>query len=86
MTDQVKNYEKTKKLDIRGRVCPMTFVYTKLALEDMEKGELLEVTLDFPAALKNIPKSCESQKIGKVIDVKVIESEKPQWIMKIRKI
>ena len=44
-------------IDIRGLVCPMTFVRAKLAIEDMEAGEVLKVTLDYPEALKSIPKS-----------------------------
>ena len=28
-------YQQIKELDIRGKVCPMTFVYTKLKLEEM---------------------------------------------------
>ncbi|MFW9783018.1 MAG: sulfurtransferase TusA family protein, partial [Candidatus Heimdallarchaeota archaeon] len=27
-----------KQLDITGLVCPMTFVYTKLALEELNSG------------------------------------------------
>jgi tRNA 2-thiouridine synthesizing protein A len=78
--------EGIKEIDIRGRVCPMTFVYTKLALEEMRRGELLIVKLDFPAALKNIPKSCETQKIGEIISTEDVNSEKPYWIMKIKKL
>lgn len=44
-------------IDIRGLVCPMTFVRAKLAIEDMEQGEVLKVTLDYPEALRSIPKS-----------------------------
>ncbi|MBD3202044.1 MAG: hypothetical protein GF316_18655, partial [Candidatus Lokiarchaeota archaeon] len=45
-----------ESLDIRGRICPMTFVYTKLKLEEMQSGEFLTIFLDFEPALKNIPK------------------------------
>ncbi len=74
------------KLDIRGKVCPMTFVYTKLYLEKMNKGEILEVMLDFPVAVENIPASCKQQKIGNVIDIKEVNLDKKTWIITIKKI
>ncbi len=73
------------KLDIRGKVCPMTFVYTKLELEKMKKGEILEVTLDFPAAVENVPNSCKRQNLGKLLEVKPLESKKNTWILKIKR-
>lgn len=75
-----------KKLDIRGKVCPMTFVYTKLNLEKMDKGEILEVMLDFPAAVENIPASCKRQNIGEIIEIKELDEDKKTWILKIKKI
>ena len=74
------------KLDIRGKICPMTFVYTKLELEKMEKGQLLEVILDFPAAIKNVPKSCKSQNLGELIEIKEVEKEKKEWLLRIKKL
>lgn len=81
-----KEIAKVQKLDIRGKVCPMTFVYTKLTLEEMNSGEILEVILDFPAAVKNVPASCKRQNIGEVLDVKNIDNEKKVWILTIKKI
>jgi len=75
-----------KKLDIRGKVCPMTFVYTKLNLEKMNKGEILDVLLDFPAAVENIPASCERQKLGEILEIKELNMEKRTWQIKITKI
>jgi tRNA 2-thiouridine synthesizing protein A len=74
-----------KTLDIRGKVCPMTFVYTKLNLEKMSNGEILEVTLDFPAAVKNIPESCKRQEIGELLEIKEIDENKKTWILIIKK-
>ena len=75
-----------KKLDIRGKLCPMTFVYTKLALEEMNKGEILEVLLDFPAALENIPDSCRRQGLAEVLEIKKIDKNNKVWKMNLRKI
>jgi tRNA 2-thiouridine synthesizing protein A len=53
--------EATCKLDLRGEVCPYTFVKTKLALEEMAPGELLEVTVDHAPAVENVPRSVENR-------------------------
>lgn len=37
----------------------MTFVKTKLALERMKSGEILEVRLKGPEPLKNVPRSAK---------------------------
>jgi tRNA 2-thiouridine synthesizing protein A len=81
-----KEINEVHKLDIRGKICPMTFVYTKLELEKMHKGQLLEVILDFPAAIKNVPNSCKRQNLGELIEVKEADKEKKEWILKIKKL
>lgn len=44
-------------LDLRGEVCPFTFVRTKLALEQIEIGGTLRVITDHAPAARNIPRS-----------------------------
>ena len=44
-------------LDIRGEVCPFTFVRTKLALEALPIGARLRVVTDHEPASRNIPRS-----------------------------
>jgi tRNA 2-thiouridine synthesizing protein A len=45
------------ELDIRGEVCPFTFVRTKLALEALPMGAQLRVITDHEPASRNIPRS-----------------------------
>ncbi|MDD1702543.1 MAG: sulfurtransferase TusA family protein [Methanoregula sp.] len=52
MTPDIK-----KHLDLHGVVCPLNFVKTKLALEELEEGDLLEVILDEGDAILNVPRS-----------------------------
>lgn len=75
-----------RKLDIRGKVCPMTFVYTKLALEKMNEGEIIEVLLDFPPAVENIPDSCRRQGLAEVLEIKKIDRNKKVWRLNLRKV
>lgn len=51
----------TLKLDITKDRCPMTFVKTKLQLEQMEDGDILEVLLTEGEPLDKVPKTCEEQ-------------------------
>ncbi len=46
-----------KTLDLRGVMCPINYVKTKLKLEMMEPGEVLEVWLDAGEPIKNVPQS-----------------------------
>ncbi|MFH1958006.1 MAG: sulfurtransferase TusA family protein [bacterium] len=56
------------KLDLRGVICPMNFVKTKLKLEEMQPGQILEVILDDGEPVRNVPRSVkeEGHKIVKV--------------------
>jgi tRNA 2-thiouridine synthesizing protein A len=57
-----------EKIDLRGVLCPINFVKTKLKLEMMEGGQVLEVTLDDGEPMRNVPRSLkeEGHKIIKV--------------------
>jgi len=45
------------QLDLRGTPCPVNFVRTKLYLERMAAGELLEVWLDPGEPIEQVPDS-----------------------------
>lgn len=57
----IKTNENTNEadvyIDITGEICPMTFVKTKLAIEKMASGQLLEVLLRGEEPLGNVPRS-----------------------------
>lgn len=44
-------------LDITDEVCPMTFVRTKLALEQMAVGQVLNITLRDGEPRHNVPRA-----------------------------
>ncbi len=71
-----------KRINIKGLVCPYTFVKSKLAIEDMEVGEVLEILLDYEEAARSIPKSMEDHG-QKVLKVEKINDT--DWILLIRK-
>jgi TusA-related sulfurtransferase len=53
-----------RELDLKGEVCPYTFVRTKLALEEMESGEVIRVLLDFPESVNSVPRSARNEGHG----------------------
>nr|WP_277989902.1 sulfurtransferase TusA family protein [Phormidium pseudopriestleyi] len=44
-------------MDLRGTPCPMNFVRTKLRLDKMNAGEVLEVWLDPGEPIEQVPDS-----------------------------
>lgn len=46
-----------EQLDLRGTPCPLNFVRTKLKLEKMPPGSLLEVWLDPGEPIEQVPDS-----------------------------
>lgn len=45
------------ELDLRGEVCPYTFVRARLALEPLPLGAALTIVIDHPPARRNLPRS-----------------------------
>lgn len=48
------------ELDLRGDVCPYTYVKTKLQVEEMEPNQILKVIVDYEPASRNIPRSIKT--------------------------
>ena len=71
-----------QKLDIRGQVCPLTFVRSKLALEKMRLGEVLEIVVDHAPAALNVPRSMERE--GQKV-LRVEQTGEAQWRLLVRK-
>ena len=55
-------------VDITDVVCPVTFVKAKVALEEIENGQTLEIKLNDGEPIQNIPRSLKNEK-HKVLSV-----------------
>ncbi len=44
-------------VDITDKVCPLTFVKAKVALEDLENGQILAVRMNDGEPVQNVPRS-----------------------------
>jgi sulfite reductase (ferredoxin) len=69
--------------DFRGVACPMNFVKTRLALDTVDSGKLLEIWLDNGEPIENVPGSVEKLNEGHQIVER--HSEDGYWRVLIRK-
>ncbi len=47
-------------LDLRGTGCPINYVKTKIFLENLNAGEVLEIFLDEGESINNVPQSLKN--------------------------
>jgi sulfite reductase (ferredoxin) len=52
---------KAIRLDLRGVKCPLNWARAKVLLEQMARGEVLEVMLDDPRGARDIPGAAEAE-------------------------
>jgi TusA-related sulfurtransferase len=68
-------------LDLRGIKCPLNWAYAKVRLEQMARGERLELLLDDPRGVRDIPRAAEAEGYA-VIDV---FQTRDTWRLRIEK-
>ena len=64
------DYTIDERVDITDVVCPMTFVKAKVAMEELEVGQVLSVHMNDGEPVQNVPRSFkeEGQQVLKLID------------------
>lgn len=70
------------ELDLKGEVCPYTFVRSKLALEELEIGQILRVIVDHLPAVDNVPRSLKNEG-QEVLEVKQLNAT--DWAIVVKK-
>lgn len=68
-------------LDLKGVPCPMNFVKTKLKLEEMNSGQVLEVIIDDGEPIRNVPRAVKEEG-HQILNVEKIEDK---WRLLIKK-
>ena len=76
------NIRVDKTVDLKGQVCPYTFVRSKLAIEKMNVGEVLELVFDYQPAIDNVPRSMENE--GQTV-LKIDQTGEKEWHVFVRK-
>lgn len=75
-------YKEDEFLDLKGEVCPYTFVKSKLRLELMSVGQVLKIKVDNSESAENVPRSLDLEG-HEVLDVR---KESPSaWNIVVRK-
>lgn len=69
------------QLDLRGTPCPINFVRTKLKLDQMSPGSLLEVWLDPGEPIEQVPDSLRMEGYA----IEQIENHNSYFALKIRR-
>ena len=72
-----------RKIDLRGEVCPYTFVKSLLTLEEMEEGQMLRVTVDCLPSVDNVPRSLRNEG-HEIVEVRRINTT--DWSIAVRKL
>ena len=64
------DYNIDETIDITDVVCPVTFVKAKVALEELEDGQVLSIRLNDGEPVQNVPRSIkeEGHQILKLVD------------------
>ena len=70
------------EFDLKGEVCPYTFVKSKLALEMLESGQVLQVVVDNDESAVNVPKSLTNEG-NNVLGVEKLDEK--DWMITVRK-
>ena len=67
---EIAGFEINDRVDITDKVCPLTFVKAKVAIEELEDGEILAIHLNGGEPAQNVPRSLkeEGHKVLKMID------------------
>ncbi len=69
------------QLDLRGTPCPINFVRTKLRLEQMTQGALLEVWLDPGEPIEQVPDSLAMEGYS----IEEVENRTDYFALKVRR-
>jgi tRNA 2-thiouridine synthesizing protein A len=69
-------------LDLRGEVCPYTFVRTRLRLEALPLGARLRVVVDHEPASRNVPRSLREW--GQLVHA-VTAGEGGTWVIDVER-
>ena len=56
------------QVDITDKVCPLTFVKAKVAIEELDDGEVLAIRMNDGEPVQNVPRSMKEDKVLKLED------------------
>lgn len=72
-----------EQVDITDKVCPMTFVKAKVAMDELEEGEILAIRMNDGEPVQNVPRSMKEE--GHQI-LKLQDNEDGTYTLYVRKV
>ena len=76
-------YSFDDQVDITDVVCPVTFVKAKVALEELDDGEILAVRMNDGEPVRNVPRSIKEE--GHQI-LKLLDNEDGTYTLFVKKV
>ena len=70
-----------KELNLKGKICPYTFIESMLTLEEMKTNQVLRVIVDYPPAVCDVPRSLKNEDY-EILDVSPINET--DWAILVR--
>jgi len=61
MSGERVNLRVDNELNLKGKICPYTFIETMLTLEEMEPDKVLRVIIDYPPAACEVPQTLKNE-------------------------
>lgn len=70
-------------VDITDKVCPLTFVKTKVAIDELEDGEVIAIRMNDGEPVQNVPRSIKEE--GHQI-LKLVNNEDGTYNLIVKKV
>ena len=71
------------QVDITDKVCPLTFVKAKVALDELDDGEVIAIRMNDGEPVQNVPRSIKEE--GHQI-LKLVDNEDGTYNLIVRKV
>lgn len=76
-------YNIDETVDITDVTCPMTFVKVKVALDELDVGQILCIHMNDGEPVQNVPRSCKEE--GQQV-LKLLRSGEDTWDLIVKKL
>ena len=80
---EMQNIAFDDQVDITDKVCPLTFVKAKVAIEELDDGEVLAIRMNDGEPVQNVPRSMKEE--GHKI-LKLEDNEDGTYTLYVRKV
>lgn len=80
---EIAGFEIDETVDITDKVCPMTFVKAKVAIDELDDGQVISIHMNDGEPVQNVPRSIKEE--GHQI-LKLINNEDGTYDLIVKKV